>query len=545
MPSSDLISNQVHIERTPTPQDISRDRRRTKPPPLRTQQQPLPVTNSQGVRFYRARSSTRWYQFFTGRKEPPSPLRYQVHSSNNNNSNNVFQFSGSSGRNRILNKIAETSSKVSWPQTPTGEQVVQAAASAGKFTLTMTVILCLVGVAYQLFSLTTDFLAYKIVSEVMITKDDFVRPPALSICVPYSEAIDWSKTPEGAQPRSIVGTDEFKRKIQEKYNISDLIKWTPRIDDFLRYSWIRKQGSYGISESDPKTEDLVPDLSVTKFIKDYYICYSFKHVNATKDTFFFRSHHISFGRRPGQIMGLHFHNQSFIPIRSAIIYLHPVDIYPRGDRDYPIILVGNTKDVFDDSSTYWGITYTETTLYLLPSPYGTNCIPYKKTTRWENEIHCQHDCVSREFVAKFGKSLFTATELETDENNFTSYSKFSLTSDEEEEKVDKIIDKCNKSCPGLNCVRKYYIPQVLVKRDVDDVVFELYDMNGPESLSWAHEKMPPLTYLIGVISIIGVWMGISCIDILKNAFTFPSRVTKMKTLYNPNPAVTSCPGCPK
>lgn len=523
-------SHEVLFERSPR-NSAGNSKRRTRPPPLPT------VGQQPTVRLYKARSA-RWYNYFTRNPEPPSPLRYQVPNGTRvKSSKNVFRFEQGKGALARIMKSSKT-----WPQTPTGEQVVQAAASAGKLTLTVTVILCLVGVSYQLVSLTTDFLSYKIVSEVMITKNDFVRPPAMSICVPYAEAIDWSKTPEGYQDKKTKASDDFKRRMQEKYNISDLMNWVPNISNFLRYSWVRKQNSYGINESDA-SQDLVPDLTVTKFIKDYYICYRFMHINATSDDFYFRSHHITFGRRPGMIMGLYFHNKSFIPIQSAIIYLHPVDIYPRGDRDYPIILLGNTKDVFDDSSTYWGITYSETTLYLLPSPYGTNCIPYKKTTRWENEIHCQHDCCSREFVKKYGKSIFTATELSTDENNFTSYSKFSLANNpEEEKKVDEIIDKCNRSCPGLNCVRKYYIPQILVKRDIDDVVFELYDMNGPESISWAHEKMPPLTYLIGVISIIGVWMGISCIDILKNALTIPSRVTKIKSIYHPQ--TTSICNCP-
>lgn len=526
MPSD--VQHQVLFEKSPR-SSAGSSRRRARPPPLAS-------VNGQPVRLYKARDRDRWYHYFTRHPEPPSPLRYKVSNGSEPPPSNFFQFDR--GKN-VISRLVKSSK--TWPQTPTGEQVVQVAASAGKFTLTLTVLLCLLGVSYQLVSLTADFLSYHIVSEVMITKNDFVRPPAMSICVPYAEAINWTNTPEGFQERKVVGSEEFKRKVQEKYKVSELMKLVPNIDDFLRYSWVRKQNSYGIKESDA-SEDLVPDLQVTKFIKDYYICYRFMHINATREDFYFRSHHITFGRRPGMIMGLRFHNGSFIPIRSAIIYLHPVDIYPRGDRDYPIILVGNTKDVFDDSSTYWGITYSETTLYLLPSPYATRCLPYKKETRWENEIHCQHDCCSREFVKKFGKSLFTATELESDENDFAAYSKFSLVNPQEERKVDEIIDKCNRSCPGLNCVRKYYVPQILVKRDVEDVVFELYDMNGPESLSWAHKKLPPLTYLIGVISIIGVWMGVSCIDILKNALTIPSRVTKIKTLYHPEQTSTcTCP----
>lgn len=450
-----------------------------------------------------------------------------------------------------MERLAKSTAKT-WPQTPTPEQVVQAAASAGKFTLTLTVILCLIGVGYQLFTLTAEFMDYQIVSEVMITKNDFVRPPAMSICVPYTEAIDWTKVPDEKETeghskkspeyRQIVGSDKFKQTIQEKYKISWLLEKAPKIDKFLSYSWIRKVDSYGIVE---QNDTLVKGMQVTKFIKDFYICYRFMHVDANRDDFFFRSHHITFGRKPGMIMGLYFHNESFLPIRRAIIYLHPVDIYPRGDRDYPIILVGNTKDVFDDSSTYWGITYSETTLALLPSPYITNCIEYKKKTRWENEIHCQHDCCSREFVRRFNKSIFTATELVSGENDFTSYSKYTLVNQEEEEKkVDEVIDRCNRSCPGLNCLRKYFIPQIAVKRDIERVAFELYDMNGPETISLSHKKMPPLTYLIGVISIIGVWMGISCIDILKNAFTLPSKVTKIKSIYHPRQPIAVCSGCP-
>ena len=139
----------------------------------------------------------------------------------------------------------------------------------------------------------------------------------------------------------------------------------------------------------------------------------------------------------------------------------------------------------------------------------------------ENEIHCQHKCVDKTGLEKFNKSIFTVTNLKGDDNDWSTLSKYSIVDQPAKEaEVDKIIDYCNKSCPGLNCRRIYFIPQVAVKRDNDKyVIFELYDMNGPEYISWAQEKLPTINFVISILSIIGIWMGISCKDIFMGAFS--------------------------
>lgn len=133
-------------------------------------------------------------------------------------------------------------------------------------------------------------------------------------------------------------------------------------------------------------------------------------------------------------------------------------------------------------------------------------------------------------LEKLNKSIFTVTNLRGDDNNHPTLSKYSIVNNpKKESEVDKIIDFCNRSCPGLNCRRIYFIPQVTVKRDNKRyVIFELYDMNGPEYIAWSHKKLPPISFMIGIISIIGVWMGISCKDLVMGAFNVTKRVSPLR-----------------
>lgn len=137
--------------------------------------------------------------------------------------------------------------------------------------------------------------------------------------------------------------------------------------------FLLQENSYGFIEG----PDLPPQIIVTKYLKDFYVCYRFMHVKAEQEKFYFRAHHISYGRRPGKLMALRFYKSDFKGISRAVIYLHDPKAYPRGDRDYPLILISNRYDVFDTDHTYYGITYTKTVLHLLPSPYATKCINYK------------------------------------------------------------------------------------------------------------------------------------------------------------------------
>lgn len=124
-------------------------------------------------------------------------------------------------------------------------------------------------------------------------------------------------------------------------------------------------------------------------------------------------------------------------------------------------------------------------------------------------------------MEQFNRSIFTVTSVKGEENNHSTLSKYSIVNnDRKEAEIDKIIDYCNESSSGLDCERIYFIPQVIATReDHKFVVFEMYDMNGPQYIAWSHKKLPIISFMISTFSIIGIWMGLSCKDLIVGAFS--------------------------
>ena len=127
--------------------------------------------------------------------------------------------------------------------------------------------------------------------------------------------------------------------------------------------------------------------------------FRFMDMNQHNSNYSYHSHHVAYGRYPGALMGLTFLKAKLRKVRRALIYLHPVDMFPRGDRDFSLNLYGS-RGVFDEAATYWVLSYAQVTLNLLPAPYPTNCRSFRSMS-YESEFHCQQICLQRETLKRY------------------------------------------------------------------------------------------------------------------------------------------------
>ena len=199
-------------------------------------------------------------------------------------------------------------------------------------TILLTYTLCFSGLIWQTVLLSNEYFSYQLVSSVEYTKDDSVRPPAFTICFPYFELIDTSKY--GFHFTDLDSPQKRSQAIMENFTIERLLKVTPELQEIVKYIWIQRRWSYGISSS-------FESLDIKKFIKEYYVCYRIMHMDADSPNFYLRSHHVTFGSKPGALLGLAFEKENLKGLTRAVIYLHPVNVFPRGDRDFPLTLLGD------------------------------------------------------------------------------------------------------------------------------------------------------------------------------------------------------------
>lgn len=367
----------------------------------------------------------------------------------------------------------------------------------GRINIALTLIICLIGLIWQIYTVSADYFAYSVVSEVYIEKRDDVIPPALSLCLPYADVVEDNMIDVQKRWKS----DRYiSMEMQEHLTISELFEVTRHLKFFAESAWVRKKNSYNVSVG-------WSYLNVVKYLKDYYACYKISNVDADTPNFHWRSHHISFGRNPGAQMGIYLNKRKLQKVSRASVVLTEVNDYPRGDRDFPLNLFddstssnddGDVADddnsvegtgIFTDSATFWSLAYTKVTQKLLPPPFMTACRNFRP--QFESRYECIDDCVIEKSLAEFNQSIFIVTFTKPGKyGNITVLSKKKLKDDPHlEKRVDKIIDECSGMCKGQDCLKVYFMPILLSKLDDDQrVIFTLFDMNGPETSLLFHKK---------------------------------------------------------
>lgn len=383
--------------------------------------------------------------------------------------------------------------------------------------LIVSLLLCLGGTLWQLTSICQEYFSYAVVSEVSLLKVYDIEPPAFSLCLPYLEMIGPEKVNISTEEFDKTDREMLAQKIQETYTVSQLFSLTPDIQHFITTCWVRKVKSYDVDFDQNK-------FMIKKYIRDQYVCYRFCHIDQeTSNGFIYRSHHIQYGRKRGAIMGVRLNKTFLVNLRinRAIVYLHPVEMYPRGDRDYALHLISE-GNVFAESDTIWAISWTKVTQILLPPPFATGC-RNNRELGFENKEHCQHLCVANKAINKYGKSLFTLSQ--DTPNGYTVLSKMSLLKNRSLElEVDDWIEECNSTCWGHNCVKVNFCPLVTsTMNDADSVGFQIFDQNGPETRIVFVAKLSFVGFLVYILSIVGVWLGLSCLDISKTVIQLIAR----------------------
>ena len=358
------------------------------------------------------------------------------------------------------------------------------------------------------------------ISKVSYLKNDTVVPPAMSICVPFPQVIDLSKL---GWSEFNLSSPEGEAKFLQSVTVRQVFDATPHFRDLISRAWMRKRDSFGIGNS-------LESFQIDKFTKNDDVCYRIQNRRADEKGFSYRSHQISFGVHPGIMFFVGFNKSKISKVMEADIYLHESDKYPRGDRDFPIYLGGTNSFVSSNAQSLWGISQVKETFHLLPWPFETNCRNYESID-FETEYHCIYNCISKRFIEKFNKTVFTT--VYTEPVDYLTITRDEIIEDKKlQNDIDGFLDNCKKYCPGSSCTRVYFIPMIIDTRDFESMlVFQLFDMNGLEMIADFSSKIALADFTVQALSVSGVWMGISCYDIVVNILRWIVMVSFMTELF--------------
>jgi hypothetical protein len=404
-----------------------------------------------------------------------------------------------------------------------------------KFSNFLTVILCLTGLFWQMYILINEYFKYNIVSDVSMIKDREVRPPAISICIPFVEDIDWDKLGWNYTYDEWVRLDQSKRdqltmNLQQNWTIRKVFQETDDLESMKTRGWVRRIDSYEV-ERDPEF------MYIKKYVREDFVCFRITHADVKDDnrSLYFMSHRNSYGNEPGGILSFSLDKKKLRRVTKISIFLHSNNVFPRGDADYPFIFISsNESSIFSDGSTYRALTYTQQTQYFLHPPFKFGCFDYEHHPELglESQEHCINYCMRMRVLQRFNESSFTATFLEP--KDYRIMSKYSLVLNRQKEiVVDKIFKKCLSDCPNIECIQVRYLPALVSTRESADVTFLLQEPNGPECIITFLPKLTLMELYVQIMSICGVWLGVSLSDVVVHGIKLLIRSPKNPSAQRP------------
>ena len=326
--------------------------------------------------------------------------------------------------------------------------------------------------------------------------------------------------------------DILTMTVQKNWTIRQLFNYTTDFQALKTRGWIRRLSSYEVERQDEF-------LSAQKYIKDDFVCYRIVHPDVEKGAYYTRSHQNTYGEEPGGLLSFSFNKSMVRHITKLSIYLHQTDVFPRGDADFPFNFIStNVSTIFSNGSSYIGLTYSYMTLYALPPPYKTNCVNYKSLDtdpELESQEHCIHYCMRIKVLKKFNESSFTATFIKPQDYRIMSRYSVQLSRTKENE-VDRIYQNCLNECPKNDCIQTRFLPALVSTRDSLDVTFLLQEPNGPECMVFILPKMSIMELYVQIMSVCGVWLGVSLVDIVVRGVNFvfktPKSTSKARNHFN-------------
>jgi hypothetical protein len=178
------------------------------------------------------------------------------------------------------------------------------------------------------------------------------------------------------------------------------------------------------------------------------------------------------------------------------------------------------------------IFYEKKFFNLLPAPYETNCFDYSNTV-----YKSQSECINEHIIQKYLKNdcLPKTNEMVTYVIDNYNYSKFKHKFCENVSIPTKYIDSLTKICLK-SCNEVLYE----IWRLKHEHVFFLYPMNT-QNIAFEHKPEMELTqYLVNFRGLLGLWHGLSFIDLknltsnlIKRRIFMFNRIIKLRKYFPP------------
>lgn len=379
--------------------------------------------------------------------------------------------------------------------------------------------------------------------ESRINRPKYFVPPAVSICFPYLQLINYTsgfhRLPKlkGLARRFIESTDTNQRllekldtnlrqnysfreafydDIHEKFTIKQILSTTLGLDSVLKRCLSLMPGSYSL-------EPCGNIYKYQSYVKDDLKCFQFVIDRKDGENSKFDLQQIYYWQYPDVFL----FRLNFVQIDPnmyrMVIFIHPSYRKPSGRTDIPLQIDFPTRKLG------YNITFSRTLNQLLPAPFRSDCHDYRDSRNEEIDR-----CIQKEATSDIGK-VPPWILLKSDVNVKTL--RQSTISGEDFHELIEITKKCSLKFSQPDCYLEEFTPELLVSKKGDGTHYFGIDVNLPTSLD-VENKLKPAQTLIGLfvyaVSVLGFWFGLHAAAIFRVGH-------KIKKILPPAPKVSHMP----
>jgi hypothetical protein len=378
------------------------------------------------------------------------------------------------------------------------------------------------GLTWQLYLVCKIYFSYKVTTSLRIEFPPTVSPQATSFCARNTDILQFDRlnAKTGKNWSYTMDLDTI-RKYQEELTVNQFFEFTPPVDEVIQRILYRAKGTY---ERFVKAGREVYDtFTVTKYAYLEYVCYRMWDKTAADMTF--RELAVT-PTSAGMIYELYL-NETMIRSNYIRISLHGRDKYPyRSLKISPVTRRGYNEETKTSRYNMYVNQQIRLTVKLLPPPFESNCMDYKKIGI-DSDVHCIQDCIRRQTKEKYDMIPFGVIvngTLQGEEKDMKMISYNNVASEVFGRELLEMAQRCGDvECNRLDCDLRtaMTITTLLYESDVSVIGMRFNVPSDPYIWVMTSPALNVVEFLTYIMSCVSTWTGLSIMS------TEPLRLVRL------------------
>ena len=379
-----------------------------------------------------------------------------------------------------------------------------------------------IGLLYQSSIVIEEYFKYQVSSKTSIFIPEVIQSRSVSFCMRFTDILNYDLFNKETNRNWSFADSKTSKKTQRKYvdemTVDEVFKYTPPEGQLVSMLRFRNKSSSHIFEF--RDHRIYECLNIIKYIYMRYICYHVVVVCEDKKQYLREV--IAVPTHPGEIYVIEFRSL-FYKAHYVKIVLGYRNKFPRRElvttnyitRSYNMT-TNSAQNNYLVSNDY------EINIESLPPPFETRCFNYSQIG-FENEVDCIHDCIEKMTKKVFGKLPYTIPIRNSTKDKMIS------DNDLYNQTIDRTVRSIQSDCSRRVCSRvSCHHTQVMIvsaARPGERFRWKHIIPNQPSFRIENSPSLPPIEFLIYLLSIMSAWTGCSILSFN------PSRVFSLVWKY--------------